>query len=67
MYECALVCRQECAMCSFFEGVLELIGIHKRIRALNFPYDVLMCIVKCVGVCARDVCVSPYKEGCPLF
>lgn len=42
----------------FFEGVLELIGIHKRIRALNFPYCVLMCIIQYVHVFEMCLCVT---------
>lgn len=48
MYECALVWRQECVMCSVL-SILQLIGIYKRIRAPSL-----------------SVCVSHYKEACPV-
>lgn len=51
----------------YFEGVLELIGIHKRIKALNSPCYVLACIVKYMGVCVTDVFVYHTTKSPVLF
>lgn len=53
VYECTLVSEHTVYeyIIVFFEGILELIGIHNKIRAFNIPLCVYVSVRACVFVC----------------